>query len=109
MSQQAPQPGDGRDVILDLIASETAPTFRRRPEDDDWWCEFDRIRWALIWLCEGEEVSFADVLLSRREQGIATYGTFLQPHNGRSARHDAIEEIADALIYLWQEHMERTP
>lgn len=48
-----------------------------------------------------------NVLNSRRLQGVATYGTELQTHNGRDALWDAIEESADLLVYLVQEWMER--
>lgn len=36
----------------------------------------------------------------RREQGIARYGTPLQRDNGRSHYADAVQELADAVVYL---------
>lgn len=40
------------------------------------------------------------VLASRRDAGLASYGTVLQPGNGRSAGRDALEESADLVAYL---------
>lgn len=47
------------------------------------------------------------VIEDRYNRGIDTYGTPLQPHNGRDALRDAQEEAADLLFYLTQAIMER--
>lgn len=39
------------------------------------------------------------LMSARREQGIARYGTPLQPGNLRDARADAIQEALDAIAY----------
>lgn len=39
-------------------------------------------------------------LWSRQQMGIATYGTPLQPHNGRDQLVDAYQELLDAVVYL---------
>ncbi len=46
-------------------------------------------------------------LKARREQGIATYGTTLQPRNGRDALEDALAEALDLAQYLTQAIEER--
>lgn len=43
----------------------------------------------------------ADVM-ARRDQGIATYGTPLQPFNGRNPLRDLYEELLDAAAYVRQ-------
>jgi hypothetical protein len=48
----------------------------------------------------------ATMIRSRAEKGRETYGGYLVPNNGRSARLDFLEEIADALVYAWQIDME---
>lgn len=41
-------------------------------------------------------------MAARMEQGKATYGTYLQPFNGRDALQDLYEELLDACVYLRQ-------
>jgi hypothetical protein len=41
--------------------------------------------------------------IERVHSGYDEYGTFLMPHNGRDARKDYLDEIADALFYNEQE------
>jgi hypothetical protein len=43
----------------------------------------------------------------RLEIGTKRYGTPLQPHNGRNAKVDAYQEVADMLVYLRQDICER--
>ena len=43
-----------------------------------------------------------DDLRARAEQGKATYGVYLQAHNGRDALQDAYEEALDLSMYLRQ-------
>lgn len=43
---------------------------------------------------------------ARFAQGRKTYGVDLHTHNGRDAIRDAVEELADAVIYLTQSLME---
>lgn len=101
-AQPAPTTGDGRDVILDLVQKMQSPRLWRYTEGPivDLACLLED-------LCGDSGPRWDEILLSRREVGIATYGVPLQPHNSRDARRDAIEEVADALIYLWQERMEQ--
>lgn len=42
------------------------------------------------------------LLKARELQGIKTYGVSLQPHNGRCAITDALEEAMDLVVYLTQ-------
>lgn len=44
---------------------------------------------------------------ARDAKGRATYGTPLQPHNGRDALQDALEEALDLVAYLRQAIYER--
>lgn len=46
-------------------------------------------------------------LCGRSQKGIETYGTPLQPHNGRDALADLYEELLDACQYLRQVIYER--
>ncbi len=46
-------------------------------------------------------------LAARKRQGIAKYGTPLQPHNGRDALTDAYQEAIDLAQYLRQAIYER--
>lgn len=43
----------------------------------------------------------------RKQVGISRYGTALQPHNGRDALIDALEEVIDLCQYLAQLIIER--
>jgi hypothetical protein len=40
--------------------------------------------------------------LAREQKGIETYGTTLQPFNGRNAKQDLLEELLDACQYAKQ-------
>lgn len=42
------------------------------------------------------------ILDQRERKGIKTYGTTLQPFNGRNAIQDALEEVADLFVYMTQ-------
>lgn len=46
-------------------------------------------------------------LWDRVQKGTQTYGTPLQPHNGRDALWDAYEEAIDLCLYLRQAIFER--
>lgn len=46
--------------------------------------------------------ALARMLSARAELGYRRYGQVLQAHNGRDAVRDAVEEIADFLVYLRQ-------
>ena len=48
-----------------------------------------------------------EALKQREARGLQTYGTRLQPHNGRDALQDALEEVLDAAMYIQQAIMER--
>ena len=41
-----------------------------------------------------------EILRNRKAFGLTKYGTPLQPHNGRQHLEDALDEMADALVYL---------
>lgn len=43
-----------------------------------------------------------DELRKRAAVGLETYGMPLQPHNGRDAWRDALDELLDALVYVEQ-------
>ena len=56
-----------------------------------------------------EEEKCAEIMVfidDRVEEGKAHYGTTLKTHNGRDARIDALQEIADFLFYVKQLQME---
>lgn len=46
-------------------------------------------------------------ILQRKAKGMETYGTPLQPFNGRDGLQDLFEELLDAVQYLKQVIMER--
>ena len=46
-------------------------------------------------------------ILERKAKGMETYGTPLQPFNGRDALQDALEEALDLAAYIKQAIMER--
>ena len=48
-----------------------------------------------------------DDVRQRKAKGVETYGTALQPFNGRSALQDLYEELLDASVYIKQEMEER--
>jgi hypothetical protein len=49
---------------------------------------------------------FSDWIDYRTKEGISTYGTPLQTHNGRDAGHDMIEELLDFCQYQEQSRLE---
>lgn len=57
-------------------------------------------------LNQNEKRLILNLLNSRREIGLKTYGTTLHTNNGRCALTDASEELADAFMYLYQAALE---
>lgn len=53
------------------------------------------------------QAAVRDDLVAREAHGVRTYGTPLQPHNGRSALQDAYEEALDLACYLKQALIEQ--
>ena len=49
----------------------------------------------------------AALLVTRRAQGVARYGTELRAHNGRDVRADLVQEFVDAILYARQYGLER--
>ena len=43
-----------------------------------------------------ERAAIRDLLAERKRLGLERYGSLLQAHNGRDARRDLLEELADA-------------
>ncbi|AZS07866.1 hypothetical protein SEA_KABOCHA_11 [Gordonia phage Kabocha] len=41
-----------------------------------------------------------EIIANRKAFGFTKYGTPLQPHNGRKHLEDALDEMADTLVYL---------
>lgn len=52
-------------------------------------------------LSEGQ-AELIELIKQRKQKGLDTYSTPLQAFNGRCAFQDAIEELADALVYVRQ-------
>lgn len=50
---------------------------------------------------------FRDLVAAREAVGVATYGETLHSFNGRDALRDALEELADAFVYLEQLALEQ--
>jgi hypothetical protein len=48
-----------------------------------------------------------DLLAARKRLGLERYGSILQSHNGRDAKRDLSEELADAAVYARQLQEER--
>lgn len=53
------------------------------------------------------QAQLMEKISQRRELGKSRYGTYLQPHNGRDAARDLLEELLDAAVYWTQIEMER--
>ena len=53
-----------------------------------------------------EKAVVRTALAERKEKGLQTYGTILQPHNGRDALQDCFEELLDAACYACQACLE---
>lgn len=51
----------------------------------------------------------SDAAIARAELGRETYGSLLTPHNGRDQAVDALQELADAAVYLAVAWMEAPP
>lgn len=49
-----------------------------------------------------EKAAVRAALRERKEKGLETYGTILQPHNGRNALQDLLEELLDGACYACQ-------
>lgn len=48
----------------------------------------------------------SEAAIARAEVGRATYGSLLTPHNGRDQAVDALQELADAAVYLAAAYVE---
>lgn len=61
-------------------------------------------------VCQEKELSdeLCKDLQSRKEIGLARYGTSLQVGNGRNSLIDAYQEILDSIVYLRKEIGERS-
>jgi hypothetical protein len=53
--------------------------------------------------------SIRGLILDRSTQGRRRYGIDLRAHNGRNARADLVQELADAAFYACQMEMEGGP
>jgi hypothetical protein len=60
---------------------------------------------AIGWL-QGRSPELQDAIAARAEKGLASYGMYLQPNNGRCPIIDSIQELLDAMTYLAQEWVE---
>lgn len=60
---------------------------------------------AMGWL-QGRSPELQDAIVARAEKGLASYGVYLQPDNGRCPIIDSIQELLDAMTYLAQEWVE---
>lgn len=49
----------------------------------------------------------AEFILERKQFGLGKYGSLLQANNGRDNIQDAIDEVADCLVYLFAEREQR--
>jgi hypothetical protein len=81
VTQPAPTPGTGP-AVIDLVIADSERTGLRASAE------------------------LVPLLLERDATGQATYGTRLRANNGRDALTDAVEELADAAIYLCQDFEE---
>lgn len=68
--------------------------------------EYDSKKSDILLQLSEESETLKNYFLARRQKGIDTYGTPLQPFNGRDARQDLMEEILDACAYARQIHLE---
>lgn len=51
-------------------------------------------------LCQYLEIDPEEIMLARKNFGLEKYGTILQPFNTRDNLRDALDELADALVYF---------
>ena len=120
--QPGPVPGDGRDVILDLVETCDCErydrTAKKMVDRADGGSPEARIANLLGWRkCESlttaailahlQGKTLRPVLLARREVGIATYKHPLHPGDVPALEY-ALDEAADLPIYLHQGELERT-
>lgn len=82
--QQLPVPNDGPSMH-DLVIAD----LQRYPASSD-----------------PERQAVIDLLAARKRIGLERYGSLLQARNGRDARRDLLEELADAAVYARQLHEE---
>jgi len=120
--QPAPVPGDGRDVILDLVetcncerydgyAKSLVCSYRHDDPPDAGIAELlaDRKRQALLTaaiLAHLQGTTLRPVLLARRAVGIKTYGHPLHPGDVPALEY-ALDEAADLPIYIHQGELEQ--
>jgi hypothetical protein len=84
-------------TAAELLAPQPAPTSAERSRSvTDWMLEE-----------QGMPPELVELLVARREQGRARYGTELETHNGRDPRVDALQEAVDLIVYLGQAVMEQ--
>jgi isocitrate dehydrogenase kinase/phosphatase len=67
-----------------------------RPADGDVWAEI---------IATTDDEQLRALYVERRAQGVSRYGVPLQRGNGRDHYADAIQELADAVVYLQAANM----
>lgn len=68
--------------------------------------EYDPEKPDILLIVADECPTLKSHFLKRREKGIETYGTPLQPFNGRNAFQDLLDELLDACVYAKQAFLE---
>jgi hypothetical protein len=116
--QPDPRPGDGRDVILDLVENLDTDLLEELAQRRAFPPTQDGKRRAVACYAQ-RALSLAGLLgavlgydvrrelLARRELGLARYKTTLQPKNGRDALEDMFDELLDSAAYAHQWEMEQ--
>ncbi|USH44823.1 hypothetical protein SEA_AMORE2_7 [Gordonia phage Amore2] len=69
-------------------------------EEDKVRLEYDIMLESFISLCDMTNLDPVEIMEKRKAFGLEKYGTVLQAGNGRNNLKDAVDEIADALVYL---------
>ena len=93
----------------DLVLPQPEPIHNDQPAT--WDLVMEDIKKHVVTVRDGEllvQLMTTDAR-DRNAHGIGTYGTPLQPHNGRDSLVDAYQEGLDYLVYLRNAHVEASP
>lgn len=101
--QPSPEPNNhpsAHDLVRSDIANSTPMILSMR-------AEYANVLTVFVSLAESLGVDPTEIMASRKNFGLEKYGTLLQPFNGRKHLDDALDELADALVYYRSEIYEK--
>ena len=101
--QPSPEPNShpsAHDLVRSDIAHQTPMILSMR-------AEYANVLTVFVSLAESLGIDPVENMQSRKAFGLQKYGTLLQPFNGRKHLEDALDELADALVYYRSEIYEK--